>query len=157
MVNNVRNNYEGFTSDKIKRDDAAYKALGRLRNPTSDNFEKMERSNQIQNFPINSKEITNTKVIFGPHLAGVRREALRCTPKRVDSDRVKIPRNFKLWHKSVTSVGNVFFVNGIPFLITQSRNIRFVIVKPMRSSTASQLSIYLIKACSFYAREYYND
>ena len=45
MVNNVRNNYEGFTSDKIKRDDAAYKALGRLRNPTSDNFEKMERSN----------------------------------------------------------------------------------------------------------------
>ena len=40
MVNNVSNNYEGFTSVEIQRADSAYKALGRLSNPTVGDFEK---------------------------------------------------------------------------------------------------------------------
>ena len=40
MVNNVRKNYEGFTSTEIKRADAAYKALGHIGNPTVEDFDK---------------------------------------------------------------------------------------------------------------------
>ena len=40
------------------------------------NFEIMVYSNQIQNSPINSKDITNSKVIFGPHLEGGRGKTL---------------------------------------------------------------------------------
>ena len=36
--------------------------------------------------------MTNTKVIFGPHLAGVRVNTVRRTPKWVDSDCVAIPK-----------------------------------------------------------------
>ena len=41
MVNTVRKNCEEFTSAEIKRSDTAYKALGRLRNPKVEDFEKM--------------------------------------------------------------------------------------------------------------------
>ena len=88
----------------------------------------MVRANQIQNCPITSKDTTNAKFIFGPHLAGVRGKKVICTPKKVDSDHVAIPREFQLLHKSVTLVADVFFVNGITFLITLSRKLCLVAV-----------------------------
>ena len=65
-----------------------YKSLGRLGDPTVGDFEKNVRTNQIQNCPITSKDITNAKFIFGSHLAGARGETVRHTHKQVDSDRV---------------------------------------------------------------------
>ena len=38
MVNTVGKNYKGFTSAEIKRSDAAYKASGRLGDPTMRDF-----------------------------------------------------------------------------------------------------------------------
>ena len=131
MVKTVRNNYKGFTSDEIKRDDAACKELERLDNPTMENFEKMVRANQIQKCPNTYKYITNAKVIFGPPLEGIRVNTEICTHKRVDSDRVAIPREFQLFHKSVTLVADVLFLNGIPFLIKLSRKISFVTAENM--------------------------
>ena len=115
MVTIVGKKYEGFTCAEIKRTDALYKTLERLGNPTVGDFEKMVHANQIQNCIITFEDITNTKVIFGPHLSGVRRKTVRLTHKQVDSDRVTIPREFQILHKSVTLVANVFFLNGITF------------------------------------------
>ena len=91
-ANNVRKNYEGFTSAEIKRADATYKALGRLGNPMVGNFEKMVCANQIQYYPITSKDINNSKVVFGPHPTRLRGQAVRRTLKRMNSDRVEIQR-----------------------------------------------------------------
>ena len=102
--------------------------LGRLGNQIVDNFEKMVRANHIQNCPNTSKGMANTKVIFGHHLVGVRVKTVRRTPKWVDSDRIEIPREFQLLHKSITFVADIFFVNGITFFITLSRKIRFLAV-----------------------------
>ena len=116
----------------------------------------MVLSNQIQNCTITSKGMTNTKVICGPQIVGVSGKTVRCTPKRVDSDCVAIPREFQLLHKSITLVSYVFFVNGIPFLITLSRNIHFVTVEHILSRTANQLSRSLSNSCSLYVHASYN-
>ena len=96
-----------------------------------ENFDKMVRSNQIQNCLITSKDITNEIFIFGTHLSGVRGDKVRRTLKRVDSDRVTIPIEFQLLHESVTLVVNLFFVGGITFLIALSRKLCFVDVGHM--------------------------
>ena len=119
-------------------------------------FEKMVRANQIQKCPITSEEITDEKFIFGPHLAEVIGKTIRRKPKQVDSDRVEIPREFQILHKSVTLVACVFFVNGIPFFITISRKLRFVTVKHMGYRTDNQLSTSLNKVCIMYACTLYN-
>ena len=58
---------------------------------------KRVRANQTKNCPITSKEITNAKVVFVTHLAGVRGKTVIRTPKHVDSDSVEIPREFQLF------------------------------------------------------------
>ena len=64
MVNTVRKNYALFTRAEIKRSDAVYKTFGDLGNPTVDDYEEMLRANHIQDCPITSKYINNSKV-FG--------------------------------------------------------------------------------------------
>ena len=81
---------------------------------------------------------------------------IRRTPKRVDSDRVAITREFQLLHKYITLVDDVLFVNGIPFLIVLSRKLHFVTVKHMRSRTDKQRSKYLNKSCKLYTHTSYN-
>ena len=44
-------------------------------------------------------------------------------PTRVEIDIVWIPRDFYALHKFVTLVGDVMFVDGLPFLLTRSRDI----------------------------------
>ena len=46
MFNTGRNNYKGFKNTEINMDDAVYKALGHLSNPTMGDFEKMVLANQ---------------------------------------------------------------------------------------------------------------
>ena len=116
----------------------------------------MVRANQIQNYPITSKDITNTKVIFGTHLSGLMGNTVIRTPKRVYSGCVEIPRQFQLFQKSITLVTNILFVNEIPFFITLSGKICFVVVKHMFSRTSNQLSRYLNKTCILYAHASYN-
>ena len=115
MVNTVEKKYKVLTSYKIKRDYAAYKALGYLGNPTVGDFDKLVHANQIKNCPITSKDITNAKVIFFLHLAGIRGKKVIHTTKQVDSDYVAIIREFQLLHKYVSLVFYVLFVNGIHF------------------------------------------
>ena len=113
-----------------------------------DYFDKTVCANQIKNCSITSKDINNAEVIFGTHIAGVRGKIVICTPKRVDSDCVEIPREFQLLYKSVTLVSDVLFLNGIPFFITLSRKIFFVTADHMQSRTSNQFSRSLNKACS---------
>ena len=67
IVNNVRKNYKFFTRAEIERSDAVYKTFGNLGNPTVDDFEEILRANHIQDCPMTSKYINNSKVICGPH------------------------------------------------------------------------------------------
>ena len=84
-----------------------------------------------KNFLITSKDISNAKIICCTHLAGVKLNKLRRTPKLLGSYCVEIPGEFQLLHKSVTLVADVLFVNGIPFFITLSRKLSFVTIKNM--------------------------
>ena len=44
------------------------------------------------------------------------------------------------------------FVNGIPFLVTFSQNIRLITCKYVPTSTTGQLAKYLMKTVKLYAR-----
>ena len=56
---------------------------------------------------------------------------MRAKPDRVEVERIAILRDFQKFHSQVTLVADVFFVNEVPFLITLSRNLRFVTVQYM--------------------------
>ncbi len=65
---------------------------------------------------------------------------MRTEPEHVKADYVKILRDFMELHKYVTIVADVMFVNSLPFLVTSSRGIRFVMIKFLPSRTAKRLA-----------------
>ena len=62
-----------------------------------------------------------------------------------------ILRDFYWLHKFVTLTADVMFVNGIPFLVTFSQNIRLITAKHVPTRTAGQLAKSLMKIVKLYA------
>jgi hypothetical protein len=107
-------------------------------NPSEGDYKGLVSSNMISNCPIAPVDITNARVIFGPDLATVRGKTVRQTPAPVVADHVAVPCMLVERNKVVTMAADVFFVNGTAFLVTLSRNIKFVMVEhlPVRTATA---------------------
>ena len=62
-----------------------------------------------------------------------------------------IPRDFYKFHKRVTLCADVMFVSGLPFLVTSSRNIKFVTAEFVPKHEAGQLAKLLRKVLKLYA------
>ena len=70
----------------------------------------------------------------------------------MDPEFTRIPKDFYELHHFVTLTADVMFVNGIPFLVTRSRDIRMNTVEFLPSCTAKQLSKSLKIIIKVYAR-----
>ena len=55
-------------------------------------------------------------------------------------------------HKCVTLVADVMLVNGIPFLVSSSRNINLITIEHVPQRTASKLGYLLQRIVRVYAR-----
>ena len=55
-------------------------------------------------------------------------------------------------HGSVTLVADVMFVNGIPFLVSSSRNINLITIEHLPQRTASKLGDLLQRIINVYGR-----
>jgi hypothetical protein len=73
-------------------------------------------------------------------------------PEPVVADYVAIPRPVIEQNRVVTMAADVFFVDGMAFLITMSRRIKFVTVDHMPVRTAASLSKHLNRVIQVYQR-----
>jgi hypothetical protein len=120
--------------------------------PSERDFKAMVSANMIQNCPVTPPDITNANTIYGPDLAGTRGKTVRKKPDRVMLDYVAVPHEFMKLHKYVTLVADVMFVNGIAFLVTMSRGIKFITAEHIPTRTAKQLSKSLKRIMQLYSR-----
>ena len=112
----------------------------------------MVSENLIKDCPVKLKNCNDSKVIFGPELAGHQGKKVRQKPQRVEVEYVAIPRDIYSLHRFVTLTADIMFVNGVAFLITLSRQIRLVTIEHVPSRTALQLSNSLTKVKQLYGR-----
>ena len=61
--------------------------------------------------------------IFGQDIGAADGKMVRCPPHLVDTYTDPVPRGILDQYQNVTVAGDVMFMNGIPFLVTRSRNI----------------------------------
>ena len=125
MVQTIRKNFEGFIKEQVERAILARKAQAKVAHPADAKFKQMVSSKSIKNCRVKAEDITNARTIFGPHRPGVRGYTVRQRPEWVEPEYVQIPRDFYELNKFVTLAADVMFVNGLPFFMTLSRNIRF--------------------------------
>jgi hypothetical protein len=125
MVNTVKSKREGLTDREFERAKAARRALGMVSYPLPRDFKNMVRSNMIKNCSVTSNDINNAHKMFGDDIATLRGKTARNTPEAVVADYVEIPKEILDMNKAVTIAADVMFVNGLPFVVTISRKIKF--------------------------------
>ena len=121
-------------------------------NPSKRDFKNMVRGNLINNCPGTSDDITNARAIFSPDLANLRGKTIWQMPALVVGDYVSVPKMVVECNKIVTLAANVFFVDGIAFLLNVLRQIKFITAEHVASCMAKSLSKHLARVVQVYRR-----
>jgi hypothetical protein len=125
MVNTVADNGGGYTQREYDGVKQARRALGMVGYPSNKDFNNMVRSNMIKNCPVTSKSASAANEIYGPNIASMKGITTMRQPEPVVADYVEIPKAILDLNRDVTLTADVMFVDGIPFPVTNSRNIKF--------------------------------
>ena len=78
---------EGFTPAQVKAAHKAYRGQGCMGSPLDLDLSNLVHSNSLLNLPITSAAVSHKKMIFCPHLPGVRGKTVRQKPERVETER----------------------------------------------------------------------
>ena len=106
---------------------------------------RTSNSSLFRDCPLTTRDISNTRAIFGPSLPCTQGKLVWSRPKRVEPVYISIPAQLISLHKYVTLAADVMFVSGIPFFVALSRRIRYVTVQFMPRRTAAELANSLKK------------
>ena len=132
-------NYEVFTKCQIKQAIEACHLMSMIGAPTEHKFQGVVRINLLKDCPITTADIVHANKIFGsPDLTNLRGKTV-CKPEPVRTKYVDIPCVILDVHGRVTLMADVMFVNGIPFLVSSSRNIKLFTIEHVPQRTASKL------------------
>jgi hypothetical protein len=141
-VPTVRQNYEGFTKRQVQQATHARRIMGMIGAPTEREFQSLVHLNLLKDCPITNSDIINAHKTFGPDLANIRGKMVRRKPRHFNTELVDIPQALAD-NKKTSHLLLVMFVNGVPFLVSSSRNIMLTTIEHAPDRKAPKLG-YLI-------------
>ena len=97
----------------------------KLTGPSYKHFKEIVRNKQINNCPITETDIDNAQEIFGESLQCLKGKMTRNPSVHARGILIRVPDNILASYGNVTMSADVMSVNGVRFLITHSRHIRF--------------------------------
>jgi dimeric dUTPase (all-alpha-NTP-PPase superfamily) len=109
----------------------------------------------INNCSVTSTDINDAHKLFADDIATLMGNTVRNTQDPVMADYVEIPKDILDLNKDVTMAADVMFVNGLLFVTTISRKIKFTTIEYVTNRSEPNLIksllkiIYLYKACGF--------
>jgi hypothetical protein len=128
FVVTVDDNMKHFSKRQVTSAEKARSLLAGMAFPSSQDYDWILRSNQVQECPVTVEDAKIANKIWGPDVPSLKGKTTRRTPPAVRSDIVEIPVEIQQLHRNVTMSIDIFFVNKIPFFITLSRKICFTTV-----------------------------
>ena len=116
FVTTVSEMKQYYSKTELDRAEKAHKLFIRLGRPSLSSYQEMIKNNKILNCPVTTKDIENWINIEGKDLGTVKGRTTREKPKRVEPLTKINPYN----HNNITLYMDVFFVEGVTFLISIS-------------------------------------
>ena len=105
----------------------------------------MVKEKHIDECPITINDIKNAHSVFDPDHAGLRGKPTKQRPEHVYSCFMEVQKDILSLNHTVALKGDVFFLNGFPFLVLMSSRIQLVSVKCVLKRTAKEHVTSLFK------------
>jgi hypothetical protein len=112
-------------------------------NPREKDCKGIVSGNLITSCPITTTNISNARAMFGPDLASIRGKTVQRTPVPVVADYVVVLCSLVETNKVITMAADVFSVDSTAFLLTMSRQIKFITAEHVPMRTAKSLARHL--------------
>jgi hypothetical protein len=104
----------------------------------------------IKNCTVTPTDIDNARKLFGADIATLRGKTVRKTQDAAMADYVAIPKEIIDLNKKITLAADILFVNGMPFVASLSRKIKFVTLEYVSSRSEPNLIKSLLKIVKLY-------
>ena len=90
--------------------------------PNTQDYIKYVERNMIPNCPVNKADILRAEDIFGANVGSLQGKSVRQKSPRIVTTIHELPTEIAQRHGEVTIEADIMYINGIPFVITTSRN-----------------------------------
>ena len=93
--------------------------------------------NCIANNPVTVEDINSAECIFGPDIGSIKGKTTRTKSTPVVRDYIEIPTTLIATHKSVALCMDTMTINGLSFLTTVSKNIKYRTIEWLPNKTGT--------------------
>jgi len=152
FASTVKANKNFFTRDQINRADRARKLQEYIGWPSTISFKNYVQKHLIKNTDVCIEDINRAEFIYGPAAPLLQGKMTRPTalPRVMGKRLVTLPAPIEKFHRDVDLCIDYFFVNGLPFFHTISRNIQFRTVEQVRSRSSREHARALSRVIDVY-------
>jgi Reverse transcriptase (RNA-dependent DNA polymerase)/Zinc knuckle len=137
FVNTVADNKSRYTRREIARADLARRLQQMIGRPSTHDYINIVNKNLLLNCPVTAADIRAAEEIYGPDIGSLKGKTVRRKVDHVEADATTVPCSILTRYKNVTVCADVMKVNGIPFLVTISRGIRFGTAEMIERTSAT--------------------
>jgi hypothetical protein len=139
MVNTLADNKGNYTNDDYLKAVRARELQIKIGRPSTKHFIQIVTSNQLPNCPVTRADIIAAEHIFGPDIGSLKGKTVRRQPHLAKPTIEPLPHQIMSRYRNVTLAADVMYVNGIPMLVTISRNLRFTTVEALPNRNITTL------------------
>lgn len=148
LINTVAGNKASYTKGDYKRAQLARDIQIKIGRPSTKDFIRIVDNNLLVNCPITCQDIITAERMFGLEVGALKGKTTRAPPSTVKGMVNLVP--IEPQYCAVTLCGDIMFVNGIAFLVTISRNIKFGTIKAIPNQTMATLLKGIQKVMQLY-------
>jgi hypothetical protein len=131
LVSTVADNKVNYTNEDYLKAVRAREMQIKIGRPSIKQFIRIVTLNQLPNCPLTKADIIAAEHIFGPDIGSLKGKTVRRRPHLANPTIEPLPPQAMSRYRNVTLAVDVMYVNGIPMLVTISRNIRFATVEAL--------------------------
>lgn len=142
FVQTIAQNQARYHRRKIAGADCAVALLRKIGRPSQKEFETILSNNLIRNCPITVDDARRAIVIYGPDRATLQGKTVKKSGANTavpTHSPVELPSALLEDHNDITPALDFFFVQGMAFLHTISRKLKFCTISPVKSRSKAMM------------------
>jgi len=152
LVNTVAKNKAKYTNHDYLRALLARRIQKIIGRPSLKTYVRIVEQKRLKNCPVNKDDVIAAQDIFGADVGSLKRKTVRMAQGRVRVALLPFPAVIMDRHKSVTIEADIMKVNGIPFLVSISRAIKFGTVELLANQKMVTVMIAIKNINNLYKR-----